>query len=134
MKAINAYLTFDGNCLDAMKFYQRCLGGDLQLTPFSDAPGNHPKGAKDRIIHARLTQGGAVLMASGSISGMPLQRGGNFSVAVQYETGTELEKLFNTVGEKGKVVLPLQDTFWGGHFGMLTDQFGINWMFNLQKE
>jgi PhnB protein len=71
-------------------------------------------------------------MASDSMPGMPLASGSNFSVAVQCDSGVELEKLFASMGEKGKVILPLQDTFWGSRFGMLVDRFGVNWMFNFE--
>jgi PhnB protein len=51
MKALITYLNFDGNCRDAMKFYQRCLGGELSIMPFSEAPGDFPKEAKDRVMN-----------------------------------------------------------------------------------
>lgn len=133
MKEINVYLTFDGNCREAMKFYAKCLGGDLFMMPFSEAPIDAPKEAKDKIIHATLKKGSAVLMASDTMPGMPLRKGDNFSVCIQCETPDEIEKLFAALGERGKVTMPLQDTFWNARFGMLTDQFGINWMFNLEK-
>jgi len=133
MKEIATYLNFNGNCRDAMKFYERCLGGELHMMPFSEVPGNYPPEAKDRIMHARLTNGPAVLMASDTMPGMPFHQGTNFAIAVQCQSQEEIEKLFNAVSEKGKVTMPLQDTFWGARFGMLTDQFGINWMFNFEK-
>src|SRR5712672_2851050 len=65
MKQINAYLLFNGNCLEAMTFYHKCLGGDLQVTTFADMPGNIPLEAKDQIAHARIVKGGSpILMAS----------------------------------------------------------------------
>jgi PhnB protein len=73
-------------------------------------------------------------MASDSMPGMPLQHGSNFSVVVQCETSAELEKLLAGMAEEAKVVLTLQDTFWGGRFGMLTNQFGIDWKFKFRKE
>jgi PhnB protein len=133
MKEIITYLTFDGNCRDAMKFYERCLEGELHLAPFSETPGDFPKEAKDRIMHARLTKGPAVLMASDTMPGMPFKQGNNFSICITCESLQELEKLFTALGDKGKVTMPLQDTFWGARFGMLTDHFGINWMFNFEK-
>jgi PhnB protein len=133
MKEINAYLVFDGNCREAMTFYQKCLGADLQMMPFSDMPGGSPEGAKDRIMHARLTKGAAVLMASDNMPSMPFQQGNNFSIALQCESPQEVDRCFAALGEKGKITMPLQETFWAARFGMLTDQFGINWMFNFEK-
>jgi PhnB protein len=130
MKEITTYLTFDGNCREAMTFYAKCLGAELYIMPFSEGPCNTSPEAKDRTLHARLTKGPAVLMASDTMPGMPFQQGNNFSVNINCESLEEIERLFAAFGEKGKVTMPLQDTFWKAHFGMLTDRFGINWMFN----
>jgi PhnB protein len=134
MKETITYLNFDGNCREAMRFYERCFGGELYLMPFSEAPGDLPKEARDRIIHATVKKDGStVLMASDTMPGMPFKQGNNFSICINCESLPELDRLFSAVGEKGKVTMPLQDTFWGARFGMLTDQFGVNWMFNFEK-
>jgi PhnB protein len=136
MKEIVTHLNFDGNCREAMEFYKKCFGAELFLMPFSEMPGELPKQAqqaKDRIMHASLTKGFRLLMAADTMPGMPLQQGNNFTVSIQCESLPEIERLFTGFAEKGKVVMPLQETFWAARFGMLTDQFGINWMFNLEK-
>lgn len=137
MKEVNAYLNFDGNCREAMRFYASCFGADLQLLPFSQAPAAGgqpaPKEAQDRIMHARLVKGPVTLMASDTMPGMPFQQGNNFWIALNCESVPEVDTLFAKLGEKGKVVMPLQETFWAGRFGMLTDQFGIGWMLNVYK-
>jgi PhnB protein len=134
MKSITTYLTFDGSCRQAMTFYQKCLGAELELKTFAEMPGDFPKEAKDRIMHARLTKGSEfLLMASDGMAGMPLQAGNNFSIAIACESLDEIERLFTAFSENGKVTMPLHDAFWGSRFGMLTDQFGINWMFNFEK-
>lgn len=136
MKEITPYLTFDGNCREAMTFYASSLGAELQMMPFSEAPKGEftfPQEAKDRVMHARLSKGQAVLMASDSLPGMPFHAGSNFSVTVDCDSAEEVESLFAALQKNGEVTMPVQDTFWGAHFGMLTDQFGINWMFNYDK-
>ncbi len=133
MKEINAYLIFNGNCREAMTFYQKCLGSELQLITFGDMGGNVPAEAKDRIAHARISKGAAVLMASDNMAGMPFHQGDNFFVCVQCENAQETDKLFSALSEKGKVNMPPQETAWAARFSMFTDQFGINWMLNLDK-
>lgn len=133
MKGINTYLTFNGNCREAMGFYANCLGAELHMMKFSESPMNVPEEAKDRIIHARLKKGEAVLMASDTMPGMPFQQGTNFSVALGCDSVQECEQAFAAFARNGKVTMPLQETFWALRFGMITDQFGINWMFNLEK-
>ena len=116
-----------------MTFYKQCLGGELHIMPFSQAP-DTPKEAKDLVIHARLSPGnGVTLMASDTMPGKPLQAGNNFSVSVQCDSDEEVSLLFASISAKGKVTMPLADTFWGARFGMCVDRFGINWMFNFQK-
>ena len=133
MKEIITYLNFDGNCRQAMTFYGKCLGAELQLVPFSEVPGDFPKEAKDRIMHARLAMGAnAVVDGFGHHAWHDLQPGNNFWVSVHCESLEEIERLFTALGEKGTVRMQLQDAFWGARFGMLTDQFGINWMFNFE--
>jgi PhnB protein len=133
MKEVSTYLTFDGNCRQAMEFYKRCLGGELYLMPFSEAPGEMPKDAKDRIMHANLRNGSIALMASDRWGDHPYQTGNNFAICIAPESLAETEKLFAELGEKGTVTMALQDTFWGARFGTLVDQFGIHWMFNFEK-
>jgi PhnB protein len=130
MNAIRPYLTFDGNAREAITFYQQCLGGELFVMTFGDAKMTGPKGTEDRLVHARITKGSAALMASDTMPGMPFTPGNNFSVTIDCESLDEIEKLFSAFSDGGKVTMPLQDTFWNSHFGMLTDRFGINWMFD----
>ena len=133
MKEMVTYLNFDGNARDAMQFYARCLQGELLLMPFSDANVDAPQEARDRTMHAKLTKGSCVLMASDIMPGMPFQRGNNFYICLNCESLEETERVFAALGEKGKVTMPLQDTFWGARFGLITDQFDVNWMFNFEK-
>ena len=133
MKEVNAYLTFDGNCREAMKFYEQCLGAELELTTFGDMPGEVSAAAKDRIMHARLAKGSTILMASDTMPGMPLNKGNNCSIAVHCESRQEIERLFTAFSKNAQIRMPLEDTNWGAHFGMLTDQYGIQWMFNYSK-
>ena len=134
MKEICTYLLFNGNCREAMTFYKQCLGGELDIMPYSQAP-DTPKEAKDLVIHARLSPSSVMtLMASDAMPGKPVQAGNNFSVSVQCDSDAEVSRLFSSISAKGKVTMPLNDTFWGARFGMCTDQFGVSWMFNFQKE
>jgi len=132
MKAFNAYLNFDGNARDAMTFYQKCLGADLDLQPFGDIKAPGPPGSENRVMHARLTKGTAVLMASDTMPGSQYVQGNNVFINIDCDSVPEIEKLFEAFGAGGNVMMPLQDTFWGARFGMLTDKFGVQWMFNCE--
>ena len=135
MKEINPYLTFDGKAREAMTFYATSLGADLMIQTFGEAkmdcgPGTDP----NRVIHARVSKGAAVLLASDTMPGMPFSRGeNNYSVTIQCESADEVDKLFGALSAGGKAGMPPQDTFWNARFAMLTDKFGIAWMLNFDK-
>lgn len=138
MQGTNTYLSFDGNCRQAVTFYAKCLGADVQIMAFGDMPAgpegcNLPPEAKNRVAHARLTKGPIVIMASDTPPGMPLQQGNNFSINIDCESVDEAERLFKAFSENGKITMPIAETFWAERFGMLVDQFGVPWMFNFEK-
>jgi PhnB protein len=132
MKAFQPYLNFDGNTREAMTFYQKSLGGDLQIQSFADAHVPGPPGSENRVMHARLARGNAVLMASDTMPGHPFSQGTNIHVNVDCESVDEIEKAFKAMSQGGNVVMPLADQFWGARFGMLVDKFGVHWMFNCE--
>jgi PhnB protein len=133
MKEMITYLNFDGSCRQAMQFYERSLGGELAMVPFSEVQVDYPREAKDRIMHAKLTKGSATLMASDTMPGMPFQQGSSTHICLICDSLQETERFFAALSDKGKITMPLQDTFWGARFGMITDQFGVNWMLNFDK-
>jgi PhnB protein len=131
----NVYLTFDGNCREAMTFYAKCLGGEPGFTPFSSGPpevAEFAKAAPDAILHSELHTGPMVLMASDCPPGMPFQKGNNFSISISCGSLQEMEKLFAALSEGGSVIMAMHDAFWGGRFGMLKDRFGISWMLSFR--
>jgi PhnB protein len=140
MKALTPYLMFNGNCREAMEFYKQCFGGKLEMTTFSDAPeeacAGHTKPiieTKDQIMHAILTNGDLMLMASDNPMGTPVV-GDNISISIHPQSIPETDTLFKSLSEGGKVTMPLATTFWGAYFGMLVDKYGFYWMLNCQLE
>jgi PhnB protein len=132
-EAVIPYLTFDGNCAEAFRFYHRCLGGTIQMQTHGESPiaGEVPADWHDRVLHARLDFGGGVLMGSDA----PAGRGGpasGFSVSLQYGDPAAAGRAFAALGEGGSVTMPLQQTFWARRFGMLKDRYGIGWMVNCE--
>jgi PhnB protein len=130
MKGTQPYLNFDGQARDAMTFYQHALGGKLDLMTFGDAHIPGVEGHENRVMHARLETGPLVLMASDTMPGHPFTKGNNFHINIDCSSNDEQDKLFAALSEGGKVTMPLADQFWGARFGMLTDRYGVSWMFN----
>lgn len=124
------YLTFNGQCEEAMNFYHKALGGILNIQVFRDSPMEVPESYKDQVMHATLEIGDQKLMASDSMPGMPLLPGNNFSVSLDFPDVASLEAAFGKISEGGVITMPLGEMFWNARFGMCTDKFGIGWMFN----
>ena len=136
MKLIT-YLTFAGNCEEAMNFYKEALGAEILLfSRMSDSPMEIPENLKGKIMHARMQIGENELYMSDTFDPSSMSQGNNVSLSIQVDDTTQLEKLFNSLSEGGKVTMPLADAFWGARFGMFVDKFGIHWMMNceLKKE
>lgn len=128
------YLTFDGNCAQAMQFYERVLNGKVQMMmKMKDAPepcADLPSGADERIMHACVVLDGAMLMASDSMPGHPYEGMKGFAVTLNYPSPEAARPVFEALSEGGQVMMPLGETFWAQAFGMLTDRFGTPWIIN----
>lgn len=133
---LNAYLNFDGRCEAAFKFYEKCLGGKIiSMSTFGSTPaGEHmPADWGNKIMHAHLTVGDAVLYGSDAPPDR-YKRPEGFAVSIQADKPAEADKVFQALAENANVSMPIQETFWAARFGMLTDQFGIPWMVNCDKQ
>jgi len=131
---LNSYLLFGGQCEAAFKFYEKCLGGKIEMMmPHEGSPAEAqtPPEWKKKIMHARMSIGDAVLMGSDAPPGH-FEKPQGFSVNIGLKDATQGERIFNALSEKGTVKMPFQQTFWALRFGMLVDQFGIPWMINVE--
>lgn len=135
MKQINSYLTFNGNCREAMNFYQECLGGELFIQPIGSSPMSEmlPSEMKDSILHATLTNGNVIIMGSDMVEEKGLVRGNAVSMMLNCSTETEIRETYDKLSSGGKATHPLENTFWNALFGDLTDKFGNRWILNFDK-
>jgi PhnB protein len=138
IKKLNPYLNFDGTAAKAIELYARALGAKSDnIMRFGDMPGGDvPQEHRNRVMHALLHIGEGVVMISDMQPGMPVDRGahGNTHVLLDFDDVEDMARKFEALSAGGQVTMPLQDTFWGATFGMLTDAFGIRWMFNCEKK
>jgi PhnB protein len=129
------YVFFNGNCREAIQFYEKVLGGKVQgLMTYGDSPmgKDMPPEQKDKIIHARMNVGNSVLMASDETPDRHTAPQG-FSLSVSVKDAGEAERVFAALAEGGSIQMPIAQTFWSVRFGMLTDQFGMRWMVNCEQ-
>ncbi len=135
MASINSYLTFNGNCREAMTFYRDCLGGDLTLETVGEsvAADKIPGIMKRSIIHAVLAKDELVIIGTDMVEERGLIKGNSISMMLNCSSEEEAKAYYDKLSIGGRASHPLQETFWGALFGDLTDRFGNNWLINYDK-
>ena len=127
---VQPYLSFEGRCEEAVKFYQAALGAEVQmLMRFKDSPDQSmvsPDSA-DKVMHASMRIGDSTVMASdGRCTGKMAFGGVSLSLTVADDT--EAERVFAGLASGGQITMPMTKTFFASKFGMVADKFGVNWM------
>src|SRR6266567_2034621 len=126
---LNSYLTFNGQCEAAFKFYEQCLGGKVEaMIPHAGTPAEQhvPAEWRNKIMHARLSVGNSTLMGSDAPPDhYTAPRGVQVNIGI--DDPSEAERIFHALADQGTVNMPIQPTFWATRFGMLVDRFGIPW-------
>lgn len=136
MTEINAYVNFSGNCREAMTFYNECLGGDLHIQTIGGSPmeGQCATAMKDQVLHSTLTKDGKLLLMASDMSGPEgIVKGNNMTLSINCKSEEEINSFFSKLSSDGKIIDPLKEQFWGAMFGVAMDKFGIQWMFNYDK-
>jgi PhnB protein len=134
MTQINAYLTFEGNCAEAMNFYKECIGGELTIHKVEGSPleGQIPEG-KEQVMHAQLAKGSLILMASDMLMDGEVLRGNAMALSLNCSSEEEIRSYFDKLSAGASKIEPLKIQFWGALFGMFTDKFGIRWLLNFDE-
>jgi len=128
------YITFtDGQCAKALKFYKEVLNAKIeQEMKFEGSPMETPEN-KELILHTSFKIGTSQIMASDTTKSSDVTVGNNITMSLDLQSKAEVDRIFTALSKGGKVVMALNDTFWGAYFGILIDQFGIQWMFNFDE-
>lgn len=131
MEAIIPYLNFNGNAAEALDFYSKALNGEvIYKQTFGESPMESSEIQKDKIMHASFKAGDLHFLVSDTMEGKNVSGGDKLSLSLDFTQVDELNTTFSALSEGGHITMELQDTFWGARFGMLTDKYGFNWMFN----
>jgi PhnB protein len=130
---VQPYLFFEGRCEEAVEFYRRALGAEVEMlmrikdSPDPYPPGMIPPGSGDKVMHVSFRIGDTTVMASdGTCNGKPSFQG--FSLSLTARDAAEADRLFAALSDGGKVSMPLGKTFFSPRFGMVADRFGVSWM------
>jgi PhnB protein len=131
---LNTYLNYGGNCEQAFRFYEKHLGGKVtMMMTHGDMPASGGAAAgvaadwKSKILHASITIGGTVLMAS-DVPPDRFQPMRSVYLSLTATSSEEAERMYALLTEGGEVFMPMQETFFAFRFGMLRDKFGTSWM------
>ncbi len=127
---LNTYLTFNGNCREAMSFYKKCLGGKLTFQTIGESPlaEKMPEKMKNCILHAQLTKDKLQLMGSDMVPKEGLIKGNTVSLSLHCKSEKEIQTFYEKLSVKGKPTHPIEKTFFGSLLGGLTDRYGNNWL------
>jgi len=132
---VHPYLSFKGDCEAAFHLYEQCLGAQLgPIFRYGGSPmeAQAPEGWSNKIMHGSVTVGGQVLMG-GDVAPDLYEAPKGFSLSVQIASIPDAERIFEELAKDGRVVMPLQQTFWAARFGQLVDRFGIPWLINCEE-
>jgi PhnB protein len=136
---VQAYLFFAGRCEEAVEFYKKALGAEVEMlmrfkdSPEPPQPGMVPPGSENKIMHVSFRIGDSMVMASdGRCEGAPSFQGFSLSLTVANEA--EAGRVFAALSEGGQVQMPLSKTFWSPRFGMVSDRFGVGWMISVAAQ
>jgi PhnB protein len=128
------YLSFNGACEAAFALYERCLGAKIgpifryRGSPVADQV---PADWLDKVMHGSVTVGGQVLMGA-DIAPDRYETPRGFSLSLQIGSTADAERIFEELATGGRVLVPLETTFWAARFGVLVDRFGIPWTINCE--
>ncbi len=131
---MSPYLSFKGECEAAFKFYERSLGGQLgAIFRYGGTPLEHlvPADWSDKVMHGSLTLGAQVLQGA-DVAPDRYEEPRGVSLSLQIESTADAERIFHDLARDGRIVVPLEQTFWAARFGMLVDRFGIPWLINCE--
>ena len=125
---MNTYVNFGGNCAEAMRYYEKYLGakvGMVMTHAQSPEPSRLPVEWKDAVLHARVFIGDNELMAADIPNAEPMR---SAYLTLRMDSDTEAERAFSALSDGGRVLMPMEETFFASRFGQVRDRFGINWM------
>ena len=135
MNQLVTYLTFNGNCREAMSFYKSCLGGELEFQTIGESPmaERMPDDLKGYILHSTLRSGPMLLMGTDMVGEHGLVKGNAISILIECQDEGEIQGIYQQLSIGGQATHPLEPTFWGALFGGLTDRYGNNWLLHCSR-
>jgi PhnB protein len=129
---VTPYVSYNGDCEEAVLFYQSVLGGEAQFMRYSDLPADEGiavgDGWKSKIMHGSLAlDGGAVIFFGDTWEGSSVEFGSSSTVHVNVDSEPDVARIVAGLSKGGEVTMPAERTFWGSAYGGLVDRYGVHW-------
>lgn len=134
--AIQPYLHFQDNCKEAMQFYHKLFGGNLEIMTIGDSPekDQFPEDLYTQVMHACLVNGELIIMASDMCGQGEINQGNSVQLNINCNSKEEIQTLYEKLSEKGNIIQKLEKQFWGSLFAMVIDRFGVRWMLSFDEK
>jgi len=125
------YLSFNGNCAEAVAFYEKAFNVKAEISRYKDAPPENdyqaPEGTENLVMHAQFEVDGQMIMLCDMPPESPVKIGENFAIMAEFDSTDKAKSAFEALKDSGEVSMEIQETFWSKCFGSLTDKFGVSW-------
>ncbi len=131
---LDVYINYRGNCREAFQFYEKQLGGKItSMATLKDQPdpANIPPNWDNKILHARIEIGGAVLMGADIPNAEPMR---SAYLTLRFESAEEAERIYALLSDGGQIFMKMEETFFASRFAMLRDRFGTSWMLMHERQ
>jgi len=133
MFSVHPYITFKGNCREAIDFYKNALDGKILFVQTVGEAPMKDMGPPDNIMHCTIRVGDSSIMMSDDPRPGSAADAGNISLAIGLNDAERAKQIFANLSTGGSVIMPLEKTYWADAFGMVTDKFGVKWMINCEQ-
>lgn len=125
-----AYVSYPGTCEEALNFYKPIFRGSIsEINRYDNSPMASEE-SKGKVLHTEFSFGDGNTFMACDVFGQEISSKGNITMTLATDDVSETERIFGELSVGATNIMPLSDTFWGAKFGMFTDKFGVNWMFN----
>lgn len=127
------YIFFQGNCKEAMEFYQKALGGTLTLTTYKEVGDSTAPEDPEQIAYAELVSDHMILKGMDSKIANPEARKVELMVSGGKDDEERLHKVFAALAEGGKAKHEMERRPRGNVQGRLYDAYGIDWIVSIES-
>jgi len=130
MMKVSPYISFNGNCAEAVALYEKAFNSKANIELYENAmPGVAPAGY---VLDAQLQIGGDTVMLNDVMPNMPkADIGGNIMITIKFDEADANAMIagFDILKDGGEVSMDWCEVPWSKRFSLVTDKFGTRWNF-----